>query len=158
MLKKSLMRGINSFMFSIGIYTIIQVVILTVRGGRAMIPVLPEFAAHFPDTFTAVYIQSILIGLTSAVFGAGSVIMELERLSLVVQSILYFTITTAVWIPVGCFCFGLHKYPATMLTMGLSYLVSYGISWYVQYRLCKRNIEQINQKLSELRMEGAMEE
>lgn len=157
MLKKSLIRGINSFMFSVGIYTIIQVGILTVAGSSAMIPVLPEFAARFPNTFTAVYLQSLLIGLTSSVFGAGSVIMEMEKLSLIVQSILYFTITTAVWIPVGCFCFGLHKYPGTMLSMGLSYLVAYAVSWLVQYRFCKKNIEQINQRLSELRGKGEME-
>lgn len=156
MLRKILIRGANSFMYSIGIYTVIQAGILTIVGGEAMIPVLPEFAARFPNTFTAVYTQSFLIGLTAAVFGVGSVIMELERLSLVVQSILYFVITTAVWIPVGCLCFGLHKYPATMFSMGFSYLVSYAISWFVQYRLCKRNIEQINQKLSEMRGEGGL--
>lgn len=157
MLRKSLTGGVNSFMYSIGICTIIQAGILTIAGDEAMIPVLPEFAARFPNTFTAVYIQSILIGLTAAVFGGGAVIMELERLSLLVQSLLYFALTTAVWIPVGCLCFGLHKYPITMFSMGLSYLASYAISWFIQYRLCKENIEQINQKLSEMEREGEME-
>lgn len=161
MLKKILIRGINSFMYAIGIYIVIQTVVLAivgaVTGENGMIPVLPEFAAHFSNIYMAVYVQALLIGLSSAVFGAGSVILELERISLVAQSILYFLVTMAVWIPVGCFCWGLHKYPMTMISVGLSYLLSYSISWVIQYRQCRQNVEQINEKLLQLREEANYE-
>lgn len=161
MLKRSLIRGVNSFMYAIGIYTIIQVILVgvveAVTGTSGMIPVLPEFAAHFQNPYMAVYVQAVLIGLTSAVFGAGSVILELERISLVAQSVLYFLVTMAVWVPVGCFCWGLHKYPTTMISVGLSYVISYSISWVVQYRLCKQNVEKINERLLQLREEGNYE-
>ncbi len=157
MLKNSLIRGINSFMYSIGIYLLIQIIVTLIvdpiNNGREFIPVIPEFAARFDNPYMAVYVQFLLIGFTSAVFGAGSVIMELERLSLIVQSILYLIITMAVWIPVGCVCWGLHKYPTTMISVGLSYLIAYAISWGVQYRQCKRNIQEINRKLEEIRAE-----
>ena len=161
MLKNSLIRGLNSFMYSVGIYLILQFVLTIVVGkatGQAeAIPVLPEFAAHFSNPYIAVYVQTLLIGLTSAVFGAGSVIMELERLSLVIQSVLYFVVTMAVWVPVGCFCWGLHKYPGAFVSVGISYLIAYFISWGIQYCQCKKNIQEINQKLLQLREESGYE-
>lgn len=157
MLKKIFVRGINSFMYAIGIYVVIQTVVVAiveaVTGESGMIPVLPEFAAHFSNIYMAVYTQALLIGLTSAVFGAGSVILELERIGLVVQSVLYFLVTMAVWVPVGCFCWGLHKYLPTMISVGLSYVLSYSICWVIQYRQCRQNVEKINRKLSQLREE-----
>lgn len=160
MLKNGLIRGLNSFMYSVGIYLIIQVlataIISPIRGGEEFIPVLPEFAARFNNTYMAVYVQMLLVGLTSGVFGAGSVIMEFERLGLLVQSILYLMITMAVWIPVGCICWGLHKYPGAMISVSLSYMIAYGISWGISYRQCKQNIEQINQKLQQIREEEAV--
>lgn len=157
MLKKIFVRGINSFMYAIGIYVMIQTVVVVIveaiTGESGMIPVLPEFAAHFSNIYMAVYTQALLIGLTSAVFGAGSVILELERIGLIVQSVLYFLVTMAVWVPVGCFCWGLHKYPPTMISVGLSYVVSYSICWVIQYRQCRQNVEKINRKLSQLREE-----
>lgn len=152
MLKKAFIRGTNSFMYAIGISTVIQMLLLSFVKG--MDPVLPEFGMHFPNLYTAVLVQNILIGFTSAAFGAGSVIMEMERISLVVQSILYFVLTALIWIPVGCICWGLHRYPGTMLVMGVSYTVSYVISWMVQFKQCKKNVEQINKKLLELRGEA----
>lgn len=159
MLKNSLIRGINSFMYSIGIYMMIQMVVTLIispiNGGREFIPVMSEFAARFTNPHMAVYVQLFLVGLTSAVFGAGSIIMELERLSLLAQSVIYLLVTMAVWVPVGCVCWGLHKYPGTMISVGISYMIAYTISWGIQYRQCKRNIEEINQKLEQIRAEEA---
>lgn len=157
MLKNIFIRGLNSFMYSVGIYLILQILITAITqaitGHGEFIPVLPEFAARFTNPYMAVYVQMLLIGLTSAAIGAGSIIMELERLSLLVQSILYLIVTMAVWIPVGCFCWGLHKYPGTMISVSLTYLVAYSISWAFQYHQCKRNIAEINQRLEQIRAE-----
>lgn len=142
-------------MYAIGISAVIQMIMLSAV--KDMAPVLPEFGAYFPNTYIAMVAQYLLIGLISAVFGAGSVIMEFKRLGLVGQSILYFLVTAAVWIPVGCLCWGLHRYPQAALSVGISYIVSYVICWVIQYCACKRNIEQINRKLSELRTDAGRE-
>lgn len=155
MIRSAVMRGVNSFVYAIGISTVIQLIVMVYVGRPEMIPVLPEFAAHFSNAFMALLVQNVLIGVISASFGIGSVIMELEHLSLVTQSILYFILTTAVWYPVGCLCFGLNKYPGTMVVMGISYTVSYIWSWMIQYRICKRNVEEINRKLQQIRKEEA---
>ena len=88
----------------------------------------------------------------SAALAAGTAIFELERLSLVAQSIIYFIVSSAVWIPVGCFCWGLNKYAVTVVSMSISYLFSYVICWVISYKSNKKNIQQINERLVELRI------
>ena len=118
------------------------------------VPLLPEFISRFDNATEAFAVQLILIGLSSASLGAGTVIMEMERLSLLTQSLIYFLITCFVWVLVGCYCWGFHKYPLTKLGLGSSYIISYAICWIIQYRLCKKSIEEINRKINESQTEG----
>lgn len=153
MVKNAMLRGINSFMYSVGISLMISCLCLLFIDSD-YIPLLPEFIARFDNVTEAFVVQLILIGISSASLGAGSVVMEMERLSLLAQSLIYLAITGFVWVLVGCYCWGLHKYPLTMLGVGLSYIISYAISWMIQYRLCKKSIKEINRKIIELQMEG----
>lgn len=153
MIRNALVRGINSFMYSVGITATIQCVCMLLTHGK-YIPLLPEFMSRFHNAIEAFAVQLILIGISSASLGAGSVVMEMERLSLLAQSLIYLIITGFVWILIGCYCWGLHKYPLTMLSVGCSYIISYAISWIIQYRLCKKSVEEINCKINELQTEG----
>lgn len=153
MIKKALIRGIHSFMYSVGITLTIQCLCMLIIAGN-YIPLIPEFVNHFDNSLEAFAVQLILIGLSSASLGAGSVVMEMERLSLLAQSLIYLIITGFVWVLVGCYCWGLHKYPLTMLSVGCSYIISYTISWMIQYRICKKSVDDINRKINELKMEG----
>lgn len=154
MIKNALIRGIHSFMYSVGITLTILCLAMCFIGGD-YIPVVPEFASRFDNDIQAFAVEIILIGLSSASLGAGSVVMEMERLSLLVQSLIYLAITGLVWGVVGCYCWGLHKYPLSMLGVGCSFVLSYTISWIIQYRICKKSVEEINRKIDELQMEGA---
>lgn len=153
MVKNAILRGLNSFMYSVGITLIITGIQMCFTGAD-YIPLLPEFLNRFDNMLEAFTVQTLLLGLSSASLGAGSVVMEMERLSLLAQSLIYFAITCFVWVLVGCYCWGLHKYPLTMLGVGSSYIVSYAISWIIQYRVCKKSVEEINRKIDELQMEG----
>ena len=141
-MKKVISRGLSSFSYAITINIVIGMMIMTCKPG--FVPVMPDYAAHFSSDWMAYMVQVILIGVGSAAFGAGSTIMELERWSLIKQSIVFFIVTACVWIPVAVFCWGLGKYVVTFFTVIASYLVSYVITWMVQYKICKNNIKQIN--------------
>jgi len=153
MIKRAVIRGINSFVYGIASNVVVFTVMVLCSSKQDFVPVLPGFLSHFRSPLEAVLVEVTLIGVTSAVFGAGSVIMEMERMSLLQQSIIYFILTAAVWIPVGCYCWEIHKYPSAMLSVSLSYTASYIISWLIQYRTCKSNVEQINARLSELKQD-----
>ena len=147
MIKNLLFRIANSFMYAIGITTVVYTFIIFFTGGM---PLLPEYAGRFDNDVKALLVQLILIGLMSAVLGGGSIIMELERLGLIVQSIVYFIISLCVWLFVGDFCWCIIKYPQAFISVVVSYTISYIICWTIQYRICKKNIADINKKLKEL--------
>ena len=150
MIKNMFFRGMNSFMYSVAITAVVYGLIIGLGLYEGELPLLPEYMAHFSSPTLALMVQCLLIGVISAAFGFGSAVMELEKIGLITQSILYFMITSAVWIPVACFCWGFHKYPGSMVGVTISFTVSYFISWSIQYRICRKNIEEINQKLQEL--------
>ena len=153
-IKTALARGITGFAYGTTINLIIGVVLMYLVDKLDFIPVLPEFAARFPSGTVAFAIQCLLIGITSMAFGAGSVIFEIAHWSLIKQSVVYFIVTTAVWMPVAVVCWGLGKYRITFLSVSVSYLIGYIISWNVQYKICKKNISEINKKLQELNVDS----
>lgn len=144
MIKNAVIRFCNGYAYAILITMIIQGIIMAVTGHT---PMLPEFADRFDSEVAAYIVQMLLIGLNSAVASAGSVIMELKKPGLIVQSILYFAVMAVVWIPVGCYLWGLHKYPTTFISFTLSLIVTYGICWGIQYRICMRDVAAINERL-----------
>ncbi len=146
MLKDALIRMANSFMYAIGITTVVY---FFITAGRDFVPLLPEYRERFDNDTQALIVQLMLIGCMSAALGGGSVIMEMKRLSLLAQSIIYFVLASVVWISVGCYCWCIYKYPQALASTLISYVVSYIICWAIQYKLCKKNIEEINRHLQE---------
>ncbi len=147
MVKNAVIRFCNGYAYAILITMAVQGLIMMAVGNP---PMLPEFTARFDNEVAAYIVQMLLIGLISGVAAAGSVIMELKKPGLVIQSILYFCVMAVVWIPVGCYLWGLHKYPTTMLSFTLSLIVTYGICWSIQYRVCIRDVAEINHRLETL--------
>ncbi len=150
MLKTALIRGINGFMYAISINIILALIIMIFAKEPDFIPLVPDYAAHFDSEIIALLLQMVLIGLTSAAFGAGSVILEIGRWSLLKQSVIYFIITAAFWMPVSIFCWGINKYPIAFFSVICSYIASYVITWTIQYSLCKKSVAKINQKLLQM--------
>ena len=146
MLKDALIRMANSFIYPIVITTEVN---FFITAGRDFVPLLPEYRERFDNDTQALIVQLMLIGCMSAALGGGSVIMEMKRLSLLAQSIIYFVLASVVWISVGCYCWCIYKYPQALASTLISYVVSYIICWAIQYKLCKKNIEEINRHLQE---------
>lgn len=144
MIKNAVIRFCNSYAYAVLITTAAQGVLMAATGN---VPMLPEYAAGFDSEVAAYIVQILLVGFISGVAAAGSVIMELKRLGLLVQSVLYFGVMAAVWIPVGCYLWGLDRYPTTLISFTLSLLVTYAVCWSIQYRICMRDVEQINKRL-----------
>ena len=145
-MKNILFRFINGFCYGIAISVVIQLMIVVVTDIGFM---LPEYAARFDNEVKAYAVQLLLIGLMSAISSTGSAIMEIKRLGLVVQSILYLLLMLGTWIPTACYLWGFHKYITSMISCLLSILVTYGICWGIQYRICCKDVEEINRRLQE---------
>ena len=153
MIKSALKRGLNSFIYAVAINVILAFVIMAIVDQPDFVPLVPDYVAYFESKYVALLLQIILIGMTSAVFGAGSVILEVERWSLLKQSLIYFIVTTIVWVPVSMFCWRVDKYPVAGISIMLSYTFSYLVTWIIQYYMCKKSVAEINQKLEEIKEE-----
>lgn len=140
-MKNFLIRFINGFCFSIAIVVIVQLIIMVKTD---TINMLPEYMERFDNVVVAYGVQLLLIGFISGVASGGTVIMEWKRPGLVIQSFLYLVLMFSTWIPVACYLWGFHKYITSMVSGVLSILVTYGICWGIQYKICKRDVQEIN--------------
>lgn len=143
-MKKILFRTLNGFCYSVAITIIIQLIVVMAEGDILM---LPEYAAGFSNPIVAYSVQLVLIGCMSSVASAGTVILELKRPGLVIQSVLYLLLMLVTWIPVACYLWGFHKYVLSMISCLLSIFVTYGICWGMQYKVCRRDVNVINELL-----------
>ena len=145
-MKKLGFRFLNGFCYSIAITLCIDLVVLTVTGKPVM---LPEFVERFESEAIALCVQLLLVGIMSGVTAAGTAIFELKRPGILVQSLLFLLLMIAAWIPVACYVWGFHKYVASMISTLVNIVVTYGICWGIQYKLCRRDVQEINQRLNE---------
>lgn len=107
----------------------------------------PDFGARFDNDVKAFVVQLFLIGFMSAVTSAGTVIFEAKRIGILVQSGIYLIIMLAAWIPVACVVWQFYRYPVSMIATIGSIVVTYAINWWIQYRHCKKEIDEINARL-----------
>lgn len=146
MIKRILIRFVNGFSFSIAITLIYQMVMMLIMG---YIPMLPEYVAHFNNQVSAFATQLFLIGIMSGITSAATVVLEAKRIGFLLQSVIFIAAMLCVWIPVACFAWGFHKYVISMISTISSILVTYGICWWIRYRACRKDIEEINARLVE---------
>lgn len=148
-MKKIMIHFLNGFCYSIAITLCVELFVWVVAGKPVM---LPEFAEQFESESVALLVQLLLVGLMSGVTAAGTEIFQLKRPGLWVQSVLFLLLMLAVWIPVACYVWGFHKYVTSMVSTLASIVVTYGICWCIQYKLCRRDVEEINQRLGQKEM------
>lgn len=116
---------------------------LTVKNPGS-IPLSPEFEALFPSHAIAVEVNILLSGVIGATFAAATFLYEKEQIGFVLQNLLYFLLTGAIWIPIVVFLWQLQKYPiALYYTLG-GYGLTYFIMTIVGYRMMKRDVGDIN--------------
>lgn len=145
-MKQIIKRFLNGFCYAVAITMVIQAIMLALTGEP---PMLPEYSGRFDSVLEAFCVQLVLIGCMSGITSAGTVIFEAKKIGILVQSVVFLAVMLAAWIPVASFVWGFNKYPASMISTLVSIVVTYGICWGIQYRLCKKEIAVINARLSE---------
>ena len=144
-MKHILIRFVNGFCYSVAITMVVQLVVMKLTGNVVL---LPEFAACYENEVIAFCVQLLLVGVMSGVTSAGTILFELKRPGLLWQSVLFLLVMLAVWIPTACYLWGFHKYLTSMISSLVSIIVTYGICWGIQYKLCRRDVQEINQRLN----------
>ena len=143
-MKRFIVGFVNGFSYAVVITMIVQFFIINFSDNMGM---MTEYVDRFDNILVAYIVQLLLVGFISGVASGGTVIMEWKRPGLVIQSIIYLMLMLSTWIPVACYLWGFHKYITSMIAGIFSIVVTYGICWTVQYRVCRRDVDEINQKL-----------
>ncbi|SOC41805.1 DUF3021 domain-containing protein [Ureibacillus acetophenoni] len=143
-MKKEILKRIGVGGFS-GLLTC-QIVLIFISlgiGNGRFIAVSPSFEKLINHEVLAFILQNVgfaLIGITFALCG---LFFEIARWSMLRQYSMHIGVTSVVWIPI-VFIIWPPQSIWNILILIFNFMVPYVITWSIQYRVSKRDIEQIN--------------
>ena len=101
MKKKALIRGLIGFPGGVTICLVITIIESLIVGDGRFYACVPEFLELVGSEIMAVILQTVLAGLVGSVYGAASVIWELEGWSIAKQSGIFFAIAAVTMMPIS---------------------------------------------------------
>ena len=147
MKKELTKRIIDGFSYAAAINVVVALICILVFKEE---PLVPSYSAYFENKSMALLIQIILTGVISGTFAGGTILFEQAKLGLLLQSLLYFLLTTAVCIPITRFCWGLFVYKTSAIIFLCNYFATYFICWTVAYRSSVKEVREINRRIAEI--------
>jgi len=147
-MKEYLKRGITSFAISsfAGLLVNLTIdLIANLTGHTGFVSMSADYIALFPSIVLAAYVNILLYGVIGATFAMTTVVYEIERMGFVIQSIIYFVITSSVCMAITIFLWQLYKYPAAIICTLLGFAVSHVLMITNEYRKLKADIKVINE-------------
>lgn len=146
MKRKLLSLVFLGFCVGVTIGTTVNLLISAVMGSGVYCAVMPQMEAMFDRPLTAVLIFNLWVGLVGAAFAASSQLFEISAWSAPRQYLTHFAVTGAVYLPFLWVCYLPLQLSSVLLMLG-NILLSYGITWGIQYGTSKRDIARINATL-----------
>ena len=144
MKKKALIRGLIGFPGGVSICHIINIIeSMTVGDGRfyACVPELVELAG---SEIMAVILQTVLAGLVGSVYGAASVIWDMETWSIAKQSGIFFAIAAITMMPISYLLNWMEHSVTGIISFFLIFLVIFVVIWITMYLIWRRKIRELN--------------
>ena len=147
-MKEVLKRGFTSFALSSFAGLIVNLIIdliMNARGMTGFSSMSPDYVALFPSVTIAAYVNILLYGVIGATFALCAYIYEIEKIGFIIQSIIYFIITSSVCVGITILLWQLHKYPSAFISTLAGYLATHVIMMVIEYRKLKADIKVINE-------------
>jgi protein-S-isoprenylcysteine O-methyltransferase Ste14 len=151
-MKEVLKRGLTSFALSAFAGLLVNLIIDVIMSSvlkTGFISMSPDYVAFFPSVTIAAYVNILLYGVIGATFSLAAYIYEVEKIGFIIQSIIYFIITSSVCVGITILLWQLHKYPAAFISTLAGYLATHIIMMVIEYRRLKADIKVINELSSE---------
>ena len=150
MLKESLKKGAISFAISSFCGMIINFLIdifAAAAGLKDFCSISPAFRELFPTPAIAVYTNIILYGIIGATFAVMTFVFELERISFLAQSVIYYIVTSAVCLGITMLLWQLQRYPNALIGSLIGYTATHIIMFVIEYKKLKKDIKTINEEI-----------
>ena len=150
MIKQAIKNGAISFAigsFSGLLVNLLIDIVANVLGAEDFCSISPNFQALFPTPAMAAYVNVLLYGCISASFAFMTFIYDVERIGFLIQSIIYFLVTSTICLFITMLLWQLQRYPAALLGTLAGYLITHVIMITMAYRRLRRDVREINQEL-----------
>ena len=147
-MKEVLKRGITSFVLSSFAGLLVNLIIDIIMNAKGMTgfnSMSPDYVALFPSVTIAAYINVFLYGIIGVTFALSALIYEVEKMGFLIQSIIYFVITSVISVGITMLLWQRHKYPAAFISTLSGYAVTYVIMTVIEYKRLKADIKVINE-------------
>ena len=147
-MKEVLKRGFTSFALSSFAGLLVNLIIdiiMNASGHTGFNSMSPEYVALFPSVTIAAYVNVLLYGIIGVTFAMSALIYEVEKMGFLIQSIIYFIITSAVCVGITMLLWQLHRYPTAFISTLAGYFVTHVIMMVTEYRKLKADIKVINE-------------
>ncbi len=151
-MKEILKRSVTSFAMSSFAGILVNLIIdITMNAGShtGFNSMSPDYVALFPSVTIAAYVNIFLYGIIGVTFAMSALIYEAEKMGFLIQSIIYFIITSTVSVGITMLLWQLHKYPAAFISTLSGYAATYIIMTVIEYRRLKADIKAINELSAE---------
>lgn len=144
MKKKILMRGALGLPLGISLGYVITILGSLVWASGYYSPCVPELVDIMGSEISAVVLQTVLCGLLGVVFGASSVIWEIEKWSIAKQTGIYFLVAAVVMMPVAYLSHWMeHSVKGFLKYFGV-FTAIFIVIWLVQYVFIRRDVKKMN--------------
>ncbi len=147
--KKALLRGALGIPIGVTIGYGITVVMALAFGGGAFSPVVPAMTAAFGAESAAVAAQFGLMCLMGFVFALASCIWEVERLSLLQQTVLHFCSITPTTLFIAWVCHWADYTPGGLWGYFGIFVVIYVVIFVIEMLGAREKVKRANEKLQE---------
>ena len=147
-MKEHLKRGLTSFAISSFAGLLVNLIIdliANLTGHTGFVSMTQDYIALFPSIVLAAYVNILLYGVIGATFAMATIIYDIERMGFIIQSIIYFLITSSICMAITIFLWQLYKYPAAIVCTLLGFAVSHVLMITNEYRRLKAEIKVINE-------------
>lgn len=149
MKKLILKRALFGILIGINVTLLITIVISVCIGDGNFYFVVPEMAQCYGNEMNAVIIQTICSALMGAVMGISTVIWGVERISLLLQTIIHFVIICGAYVAVAYVCFWMEHNAWSVAGYVMMFAIVYAVIWIVQYIGIKKKLKKLNQRVAE---------
>lgn len=155
MKKKLILRGALGFPIGITIGYLITILISLIWAEGYYSPCVPELITVMGNEIKAVILQALLCGLLGIGFGAGGVIWEIERWSLVKQTGIYFLVVSVIMMPIAYILYWMEHSLAGFASYFGIFALIFAIVWAVQVMVGRQHVRKLNDSLYKARDEEA---
>lgn len=147
--KKAFLRGLLGIPIGIFISTTITILISIGWGYGQYLAVAPELTKQMGTELNAIVVQYVLSGVLGFAFAIGSVIWEVEKWSILKQTLLHFVLTSVAMFPIAYLCHWIdHTFLSALIYFAV-FAAIYFIIWLLQYNFWKKKINAMNSKIQD---------